>query len=189
MKMKCCVLVLMSVLLLIAALTGCGRSEETKTTDPLKTETASTPEVQEEETTQSDETPKTEALPEEVPEDTQQTQEPVDPNVIVVSTAYGNLFYQEQWSEYMKTEQTQDGETLTVTFLAEFNGIGYPLFSIVIGSDEEEPMAQITDANGTVRNAYVLVEELEEHPELTEDEKNCLYAMQEEINYVVEHMK
>lgn len=189
MKMKRCVLILMSVLLLIAALAGCGRTEETETTEASMTETTSTPEVKEEEHARPDETLKAEESPEEVPEKTPQTQEPVDPNVVVVSTACGNLYYQEQWSEYMKTEQTQEGETLTVTFLAEFNGIGYPLFSIVIGTGEGEPMAQLTDANGAMRDVFVIVEELEEHPELTEDEQNCLYAMQEEINYVVENIK
>ena len=108
---------------------------------------------------------------------------------MTVNTAYGDLYYQEQWSEHMLVTQQLDGELLVVAFIAEFNGIQYPLFELMIGADKEESVAQLTDAEGTKRHVAVNFLELGEYPELAEDEQNQLYAMQEDINYIVDNIK
>lgn len=158
----------LSLVLLLTAFAGCGNQGEVELTDP-STET----------------TEQTEAAPDE----TQEEQIPEDTNVVVVSTPYGELRYQEQWVEFMKTKQEMEGDILYVTFAAEFNGLEYELFELVIGEDGEDPVTQITDAEGTKRNVNVNFTELVEYPELAEDEQNRLYAMQEDINFVVENIK
>ena len=112
-----------------------------------------------------------------------------DTNVVTVSTEYGDLYYQEQWAEFMKTEQVMEDEVLTVSFMAEFNGQRYLLFKISVGAGEGDPVTQITDADGVQRDVFVVFEELIEYDELAQDEHNRLYAMQEEINFVVENLK
>ena len=109
-------------------------------------------------------------------------------NTVTVHTEYGDLYFQEQWSEYMKTEQAMDGDVLAVSFMAEFNGQRYSLFEIIIGSGEEDPAAWITDEAGVQRDVSVVFEEVLEHEELSQEEQNRLYAMQEDINFVIENL-
>ena len=156
---------LLLVLLLMAALAGCG----------------------------SDKTPQTEPTPAPVqqvdPQEAVTEPQEENLNVVTVNTSYGDLYYQEQWSEHMLVTQQLDGELLVVAFIAEFNGIQYPLFELMIGADKEESVAQLTDAEGTKRHVAVNFLELGEYPDLAEDEQNQLYAMQEDINYIVDNIK
>ena len=132
--------------------------------------------------------------PEQKPQETQPT-EPTEEdfignlNVEVVNTPYGNLYYQEQWREFMIPEQVQAGKNLRVCFMAQINQDRYPLFEIIISEENGDAVAQITDANGKKRNVYVIVEEYLEHPELDEGNQRLLYAMQEDINFVIEYIK
>ena len=110
-------------------------------------------------------------------------------DVVVVSTVFGDICYQEQWSEHMRVDmQTSEG-LLSVNFLAEFNGLKYPLFDVVIGVGEEEAVTHMTGPDGNVRGVGVNFMELDEYPELTEDQENQLYAMQEDINFVIESIQ
>lgn len=154
------------VLFLAAALTGCGTKQETPETEPVR-QTESVPQTEAE----------TEAtLPEVLP-------------YVVVSTEYGALRYQDQWSEFIKTEQNMENGTLTVRFEAEINGSRYSLFDIVIGEGGDSPAGEITDASGVKRNVYVVMKELVPGSDLTESECNRLYAMQEDINYILENLE
>lgn len=158
---------LMVLCLLLLVFTGCGQK---------KTEAV----VQPEATTEAVVVPETEETPVETT---------VRYDIVVVNTPYGDICYQEQWSEHMVVEQVEEDELLRVSFLAEFNGLKYALFDLMIGVGEDEAVATITDAAGTVRNVGVNFLELGEFPELSEDEQNQLYAMQEDINYVIENIE
>lgn len=118
----------------------------------------------------------------------QEEQEELPENV-TVSTEYGEIYYQYEWINYMKIDQTQDGDTITVAFSADIDGATYPLFQLKIGSDEEEVHGQLTDSKGNQRNVYVSMNELIMPEGLSEGEQNRLYAMQEEINYILQNMK
>lgn len=120
-------------------------------------------------------------------EQTQQTQ--LDPNMVVVSTPYGDLYYQEQWEGYMKTEQVIEGSSVKVCFTAQVGDGNYPLFEVTIGEGEGDAVGQLTDSDGKKRNVYVSVEESIEHAELTDEQQRRLYAMQEDINFVIENLK
>lgn len=108
---------------------------------------------------------------------------------IIISTQYGDLHYPEQWKEFIRTEQEEKEDVVIVVFKADINGMTYPLFEVSIGSVDGKPVGQITDAAGNSRNVSVQVDEVLEDPALTEGEQNRLYAMQEDINYVIENLK
>ena len=107
---------------------------------------------------------------------------------ITVETEYGDLYYQEQWVEFMKTETKLEEDVLKVDFKAEIEGSIYDLFQLSIGVADEEAMGTLKDSEGNERKVSVMLYELEQKSELSEDEMNRLYALQEEINFVMEHL-
>lgn len=113
----------------------------------------------------------------------------VEPGVVTVSTPYGALIYQELWHEYMQVDQIEEGEHLRVSFCTEINDERYSLFDLVLGVSSEEAIGTITDEDGNTYGVSVVFYELEDQPALTEDEKNLLCAMQEEINFVMDNIK
>ena len=120
---------------------------------------------------------------------TEAVQPTVPENCVVIGTSYGNLQYQDQWAEFMQVSQMMDGENLDVTFSAQVNDIQYPLFELTIGTLDGQPAGQLTDAGGVQRNVYIRMMEIAESSALTDSEMNRIYAMQEDINYVIENLK
>lgn len=172
-------------ILLVAALCGCGgtaQDTQPETTGPAQMQTAAA-NAGDEELTPAETQPEQTQAPT-VPQPT------VPENCIVVSTAYGNFQYQDQWIEFMRVEQHAEGDNLRVTFSAEINNVRYGLFELLIGDDVEgSPIGKVTDAEGVQRNVYVHMMEIEASAALTDAEQNRLYAMQEDINYIIENMK
>lgn len=160
-----------SILMIAAILAGCGSKTEEK--EPVETTQAQLQQTEAAETTQA-----TEAVQETVPLD-----------CVVVSTPYGNLQYQDQWMEFMSVDQVNEGSNLVITFSAAVKDVKYPLFELTIGSCDGDPVAQITDANGVSRDVYVRMMEITTSSALTDAEQNRIFAMQEDINYVIDHLK
>lgn len=183
-------------LLAAALLAGCGKTDTPHPPAESSGTTQATQEMQETQLTQSAQ-PNQETQPSQETQATQPTEitEPgasesiEDLNVGVVTTPYGTLYYHEQWRTYMQTHQQMEGDTLTVSFLAKINEVEYPLFQVIIGHPDAEPMAQLTDEQGIKRNVYVTVEEYPEYAQLDEGNQRLLYAMQEEVNFVFENIK
>ena len=163
---------LLCVALVAVGLAGCGKQTQTP--------------VSQNEQTEPSQTQGSESL--EATDPTEEVTEIVNPDAIAVKTVYGTLYYQEQWAEYMKVEQVEDDGCLRVSFLATINGIDYPLFQIYIGEADGSLVGQLTDNEGTQHNVYVCMEEVIEHSELSEAEQNRLYAMQEDINYIIDNL-
>lgn len=108
---------------------------------------------------------------------------------IEITTDYGTLYYPDQWEEFIKTEQQTIGETIVVSFVAQIQDVEYPLFEVTIGGSEGTEVGELTDEEGAKRIVYLHVNELEEDPALTEGEQNRLYAMQEDLNYLIDNLK
>lgn len=159
------------------ALTGCTRVDAPPTNPATQEQTGSTTAIVQ--STQATEQEETVSV----------TEEPVDPNCVIVNTHLGNLQYQDQWIEFMQTEQHREGENLVVSFSAKIGDTSYALFDIIIGELEDEPVGKITDRKGVVRDVYLELKEIVGTDTLTENEKNRLYAMQEDINYIIENLK
>lgn len=124
---------------------------------------------------------------------TSTTTKPQDPDTVpaysvCVSTIYGDLYYQDQWMDFMVVEQTPGADALTVMFQAKLNEQTFDLFVLTIGEHTGSPVGQITDASGVKREVYVQLCDLGDISHLSAGEQNRLYAMQEEINFVIENM-
>lgn len=119
----------------------------------------------------------------------QNEQDATEPEYMVIVTEYGDLYYPEQWKEYLKTDQTMDGDSLKVSFSAQINDMEYPMFQVIIGDSEDTEVGELTDSSGTKRSVHMKVEELGQTENLTEIEQQRLYAMQEDLNYVIDNLK
>ena len=107
----------------------------------------------------------------------------------VVETTHGNLQFPDSLKKDFIIEQTEDGENLIVSFKSEINEEKYQLFDITIGELEQEAHGTITDATGTTRNIYIVMYDVSSLSKLTEDEKDKLYALQEEINTIISFLE
>lgn len=116
-------------------------------------------------------------------------QRPEGSNYVIVQTPYGELYYQDQWEEFMRIEQTQEGNVLQVAFEAEINGKRYALFTLSIGGGNGSMIGRVMDSSGVKRDVYAVVHSVAGSTELNENEINRLYAMQEEINYVMQYLQ
>ena len=178
--MKKYIAAIAACLMLAVVLAGC-RSENTPTAatrDPAQTE--STQYTGETVSSGATETETTEAAG--VPA-------PSNPDGILISTKYGDLYYQDQWEDFMNIQVTEKDTCVIVSFTAEIDGVKYPLFQLTVGEGGDEPVGQITDVQGVKHNVFVSMEEISGISNLTEGEQNRLYAMQEEINFILENLK
>ena len=140
----------------------------------------------------------------EEPTDSQRTETPVvsDPGYegdsdsqgaktedhLVVETEYGDLYYPAQWGEYLSTSQETVGGSLSVVFSAKIGETEYPMFQVTIGESEDTEVGELTDDSGAKRAVHMSVFELEEDPSLSAEEQQRMYAMQEDLNYVIDHL-
>lgn len=166
----------MACLVLVAMLAGChsGDDKPAATEDPVQTEGSMdvTEAVDTAEATEA-----TEASGE------------LDPKGIAVDTKFGRLYYQDQWEEFMRVELAESDTYAVVAFEAEIDGVGYPLFHLTIGESDGSPVGQITDGQGAKHDVFVYMEEISGFSSLTETQQNRLFAMQEEINYIIETLE
>lgn len=108
---------------------------------------------------------------------------------MVIETSYGDLYYPEQWKEFLQTEEEQKGDVIVIGFRAVIQENTYDLFDVSIGGNEGTIVGQITSEDGTQRAVYIDVADIAEDSQLTEGEQNSLYAMQEDLNYLVDNLK
>ena len=83
----------------------------------------------------------------------------------------------------------QNGSTVTVTFETKSGEESYELFRILIGGDGSDVVGSLTDSVGTQRNVYLYVDTLPEDSGLEEAEQTRFYAMQEDLNYLIDNLK
>lgn len=113
---------------------------------------------------------------------------PVVKNAVPVKTPYGTLYYQDQWQECMVVEQIEGDGFITVIFEAEINAVRYPLFKLMIGSDPEQSIATVTGDDGQQYGVSVVLDEIGIYDALSSEQQNRLYAMQEEINFILANL-
>lgn len=97
--------------------------------------------------------------------------------------------YPDRWQEYVTIRQEQNGNTIAVTFETKSGEETYELFKVLIGDDSSEVVGSLTDDTGTQRNVYLHVEELPADSGLEETEQTRFYAMQEDLNYLIDNLK
>ncbi len=113
---------------------------------------------------------------------------PAPENSVTVTTDYGNLYYQDQWIEFMSVHQGMDGNVLTVSFFGKVEEQQYPLFRLLIGDRPGEPVGMITDATGVKRSVYLEMMDWGDISQLSSTHQNRLFALKEEINYIIDKL-
>ena len=108
---------------------------------------------------------------------------------LAVHTEYGDLYYPERWQEYVTIRQEQNDDTIAVIFETESGDKTYELFKVLIGNDSGDVVGSLTDSAGTQRNVYLQVDELPADSGLEEAEQTRFYAMQEDLNYLIDNLK
>ncbi|MCH5182948.1 MAG: hypothetical protein J1E00_02110 [Oscillospiraceae bacterium] len=109
---------------------------------------------------------------------------------IAIDTGYGRLFFPEQWTELLRTEREVGEGYVKITFSAALDGTVYPLFEIAVGDyDGGSHIGSLTDGNGVARNVRMELISLRDVTDLPEDELDWLYAMQEDVNYLINGIK
>lgn len=109
------------------------------------------------------------------------------PAAVAVETPYGSLYYQEKWADTMVTRQEQTADGLRVSFSTELEGTEYLLFAVTLGGSEANA-GLITDEQGTQSNVFVELGDLGDLSSLTQEQKNYLYAIQEDINFLIQKL-
>lgn len=100
-----------------------------------------------------------------------------------IKTKYGNLYYPQKWEENLRTKIVEEDE-YTVKFYGMVEGKEEQhLFSIVFG--EQGDKLGSFEKDGETVNVCVTFEELTINDEWTDTEKNMIYTMQEDINYLI----
>lgn len=177
-RVKIKITALACCILLASLLAGCGKADIDQAVPPTDGETVASTQ---------------QTLPEGTHYDDDAAVQPpaaekTDPDTVGVETPWGTLFYEARWADVMLTEQEQTGDSLYVRFYAEMDGCRYDLFTVTIGADEANA-GQITDYRGTARNVFVTMEDPGNLSDLKDEQKNVLYAMQEQINFVIGRLR
>lgn len=116
--------------------------------------------------------------------------DPDDSPLTEVATPWGSLYYRSQWDEWMVTHQEQEVNRLVVEFSAKLEETEYPLFRVTVGRGQGgSHVGTLTDAEGTAREVYIRAETVPTDGTLTGEEQSRLYAMQEEINILIQNLK
>ncbi len=106
----------------------------------------------------------------------------------VIPTQYGDLHFDDQWQDSVKTSETDQDGVADVAFTAEIDGSSYPLFDVKIGGDGDDAVGTLKDSEGNKRNVYIEPHDLDEGASLDDSEKNQYYAMKESVNYLIDHL-
>lgn len=110
-------------------------------------------------------------------------------NDIIISTKYGNLHFDGQWRDSVKTEESYKNDEGQIQFAAVINSNQYPLFTVIIGGDAGDPVGTLTDNDGISRKVFIEPQDLAADAQLSEDEQNRYYAMKESVNYLIDYLK
>lgn len=107
---------------------------------------------------------------------------------IEITTPYVDLHYPEKWLNYLKTEKNFDEEN-NVTIFASLDGKkDVELFTVHFNEDGETPLGVLDVEGESVYLAFSYAE-LKLDETWTQNERDAVFAMQEQINYVIESLE
>ena len=104
---------------------------------------------------------------------------------VKIETPYGDLTFPGGWGDQLKTETEQDGERQFVHFRANIADQQFDLFDVTIAPDEGDSVGTIKAADGTIRNVFVEVFDLDADG-LAAADQDTLFAMQEGVNDLID---
>lgn len=97
-----------------------------------------------------------------------------------IETPYGNLYYPAKWEGQFRVESVED-DNYTVQFYATLEGKEEQhLFDIVYGEVEGVALGTLDETE-----VYMVYGDISLDGDWTEEEENTIYAMQEDVNYLM----
>lgn len=110
------------------------------------------------------------------------------PADMALDTPYGELHFPVRWAEYLATE-VDETDGYTVRFCARIGDhADQPLFAIHFGGNQGVFYGKTNSASGEGAEIRVTVSEISLDESWTDAETSLVYAMQEDLNYLLEHM-
>ena len=103
---------------------------------------------------------------------------------MTIDTKYGNLYYPARWEKRLETKVKSN----EVTFYAVIDKEKTKLFNVFFDSEEGSVVGHL-EIDGKTVPVSVLVEELPADNDWSEGEAFSIYAMQEDVNYVIENLR
>lgn len=106
-----------------------------------------------------------------------------------IETPYCSLYFPAKWQNQVSVNKLEE-ERYTVQFWGNIEGKEQQhLFDFLFGGTEGIMIGELTMEDGTVIPVYIYSVEQQMDENWTEEEKNIIYAMQEEINYTIEKIE
>lgn len=123
---------------------------------------------------------------------TTQTAETED-GTVVFATPVGEFNYPQERAQYAKIKEKTNGTSYSGTLYGEVGKKEFKLFSIYINEQVADSflLGTVTDDSGQIYSINVEIEDLETDDswKYTDDkDKDLIYAMQEDVNYIVEQI-
>lgn len=110
-----------------------------------------------------------------------------DEEVFEIKTPYCSLYYPTKWKDSIKTEVTSD-EPCVVKFKALLGGKEYSLFDVSFGKTEKGYLLGSLPTDSESVDVY-LIDHSEKFPkDLTEENKNNLNAMANDVNVLISEL-
>lgn len=110
-------------------------------------------------------------------------------SLMTIETQYGSLYYPAEWEDALETSETLEDETDSVVFAVTADDQEYTLFIVMICDAEGDSVGAVTDDSGQTRNVFIDISELPDLSDLSEEEQDQLYAMQEAVNVLIENLQ
>lgn len=109
------------------------------------------------------------------------SQQPQDGADITVKTPYCDLHFPKKWKDYVTTEHQQEGHAYSVKFFGTVPGHAAQLLFVVHFNSDEG--TQIASVGGVL--VSLTVNELVPDASWSDGDRNTLFAMQEDLNYLL----
>ena len=110
--------------------------------------------------------------------------ETVEP--LAIETPRGTLYMPDLWKDCLKSEIAQDGSSVRIIAVLESGE--YPLFDVFIREDAADSEGTVRDANGKDWNVAVDLLDLTGVEQLSPEQQDQLYAMQEDVNFLISQL-
>ena len=103
-----------------------------------------------------------------------------------IVTERGTVRFPASWGDSLTTSTEESEERSVVTFSANLDSGVFRIFDIILDGNADDAIGSVTK-DGTTYYAHLDVEELEEGT-VSADEQDQIYAMQEDVNYLIENL-
>lgn len=110
---------------------------------------------------------------------------PEDDDEMAIDTPCGELYYPSRWKDYLSLK-TDDTDVYSVSFYCKLDGFqDQLLFIIYFGGDTGYEVGTVTDASGNEVTVRMHIEEIEPDINWTDAQRTLVFAMQEDLNYLL----